>query len=219
MTTSSGFILEEEEGGGCRVTQVTDLSGLGSTFSPFRCFFIGLSLTPRIAGWVPSAIIRTVTQTLLPKSLTKLGKAAAAFNLDESPYPKEGDDWLPPLLGSATSSSPSPSSDFDEEEEEEDEDDEILAPSSSSSSDTAPLSPSATRDLHSLVNQLRSVTSRLNALEESNSHAPVQKKWYDVLGGGEGGGEQMLMSAKGLGGAAGAAVLLAGLAVWSRRRR
>ena len=54
--TTSGFIAEEDSQGGTRVTQLTDLSALGS--------------------WVPGKIIKMVTESMIPKSLVKIGEVA-----------------------------------------------------------------------------------------------------------------------------------------------
>ncbi|GAA5872065.1 hypothetical protein JCM8547_003088 [Rhodosporidiobolus lusitaniae] len=193
----SGFMIEEaNEGRGSRIVQITDLSGLGS--------------------WIPSAVIRTVTQTMLPKSLIKLGAAAAQAALS----PNLSVDYPPPVLGSPPpppsstplDSLPAPASSShrtasvlsstlsDPEEEEEDAD----SPFSSVSSD-APLGdsgkhppllrPSASRDLHALLTQLRGLTTRLTALESLvsiNSQAQATARgrpwWAFGFGGGGGGG-------------------------------
>ncbi|GAA5967875.1 hypothetical protein JCM11641_005793 [Rhodosporidiobolus odoratus] len=82
----SGFVIEEVNGGkGSRIVQITDLSGLGS--------------------WIPSAIMRTITTTMLPKSLIKLGAAAAeaaAGGYDETV------EYPPPVLGSWAAPPPPP---------------------------------------------------------------------------------------------------------------
>lgn len=52
----SGFLLEDDGQGGCSVTQLTDLSAL--------------------ASWVPGRIVRMVTETMIPKSLVKIGETA-----------------------------------------------------------------------------------------------------------------------------------------------
>ncbi|GAA5917774.1 hypothetical protein JCM5296_005042 [Sporobolomyces johnsonii] len=227
----SGFMIEEESGGGSRIVQITDLSGLGS--------------------WVPSAVFRTVTQTMLPKSLVKLGAAAAAST-------KETDYWPPPLLGttSTTSStslaSPSPEDDSVSEDDlsasEDDDEDNTSAPSSTSSAAAAPLSPSASRDLHALVSQLRSLTSRLSALESlvtlsssssssssrsssPSSSATTPRPWYSFdwsekpTGPPAGAGAETLTLSAGrlsalatIGSAAGAAIAVAAVTAWSRRR-
>ena len=60
---------------------------------------------------------------MIPKSLVKLGRVAAAFS------PSESTDWLPPLLGSSddtpvpfSSSSTDADSEFDDSDTESDED-------------------------------------------------------------------------------------------------
>lgn len=55
----SGFLAEDDGQGGCRVTQLTDLSAL--------------------ASWVPSRLIRVVTETMIPKSLVKIGETAKEY--------------------------------------------------------------------------------------------------------------------------------------------
>ncbi|ORY89321.1 hypothetical protein BCR35DRAFT_300452 [Leucosporidium creatinivorum] len=219
----SGFLIEEDGEGGSKIVQVTDLSGLGS--------------------WVPSAVIRTVTQTLLPKSLSKLGRTARALDLTvDSKYPLEGDAWMPPLLGEAVplSSLPSPPTSHGTEADDEDSASSTLADSDSDGALSAGDSrkekerlPSAAsaREIHTLVNQLRSVTARLNALEASTGEQAERKGWLaslpTILGGG-GGVEQGQLQAFGgskavaltaLGGAAGAAIVLGVLKGWERRRR
>ena len=57
MTLSvSGFMAEEDGQGGTKVTQLTDLSALGS--------------------WVPGKIVKMVTESVIPKSLVKIGEVA-----------------------------------------------------------------------------------------------------------------------------------------------
>ncbi|GAA5965289.1 hypothetical protein JCM21900_005695 [Sporobolomyces salmonicolor] len=239
----SGFMIEEEGEGGSRIVQITDLSGLGA--------------------WIPSAVFRTVTQTMLPKSLVKLGAAAAAST-------KETDYWPPPLLGhtqTTPSSSTSPVSPSSEDEsgseddlsalgdENEDATSTPSSPFSAGAPPPAPLSPSASRDLHALVAQLRSLTSRLSALESlvtpsaaspspspsssssrsssSSSSSATARPWYSFdwsekpagpPAAADAGAETMTASAGRLsalatiGSAAGAAIAVAAVTAWSRRR-
>ncbi|GAA5820587.1 hypothetical protein JCM11251_003064 [Rhodosporidiobolus azoricus] len=247
----SGFMIEEaNEGKGSRIVQITDLSGLGS--------------------WIPSAVMRTITQTLLPKSLIKLGAAAAQAVIDG---PGEGVEFPPQILGA-------PVAQTKEEDDGEkasllsgttalsdrDNDDSDIASSSSSSSsqprrlssslsddDTndlgddgskpALLAPSASRDLHALLTQLRSLTTRLSALEslvaisQSASGTLGKRPWYNPLGIGLSGaavagkkkegvraGTETAQLSEGrlgalftLGSAAGAAIAVAAVAAWGRR--
>lgn len=191
------------------------------------------------AAWVPNAVIRKVTQSLLPKSLAKLGRAAQALNLaTESKYPLEGEGWMPPLLGEAVVPSAPPSGVREHHEQEEAEEDSASSTLADSDSDTprtgkgALPSASSTRELHSLLAQLRSVTQRLNALEASSSSvggAGRSKGLFTSLLSGGGGVEQGQMQASyggsmtvaltAVGGAAGAAVVLAAYKAWERRRR
>lgn len=193
---------------------------------------------------------------MLPKSLTKLGKAAAEFDLaSSSKYPLDGTDWMPPVLGAqAPESSIMTTANGAGTADELDEDEEGDGVSSSSASSsmtlvssdeeagvgksTSSVSPSSSRDSHALVAQLRSLTSRLTALERgqvvSGSGSGSSKTWYSSLLGGSGSGTQqglmtrssssataalsnLLVTAAG--GAAGAAVVLGVLKAWERRRR
>ncbi|KDE09214.1 hypothetical protein MVLG_00536 [Microbotryum lychnidis-dioicae p1A1 Lamole] len=192
----SGFLIENFGEGGSQITQLTDLSGLGS--------------------WIPSAVLRTVTQTMLPKSLQRMGRTAAEFDLSKSRFALEGDEWLPPLLGSADDSKPDPGSapagasteaddDVDEDDDEftDDEDDE--------------LSPVATREISTLVDQLKTLTNRLSALEGGAGADGKGSKWGGLLGVStmHNGSGRLTVA----GGAAGAAIALAALSFWNRRRR
>ncbi|CEQ39572.1 SPOSA6832_01118, partial [Sporobolomyces salmonicolor] len=210
-------------------------------------------------------IFRTVTQTMLPKSLVKLGAAAAAST-------KETDYWPPPLLGhtqTTPSSSTSPASPSSEDESGSEDDlsasgdeneDATSTPSPTfpaGATPAAPLSPSASRDLHALVAQLRSLTSRLSALESlvtpsaaspspspspsssssrsfsSSSSSATARPWYSFdwsekpagpPAAADAGAETMTLSAGRLsalatiGSAAGAAIAVAAVTAWSRRR-
>ncbi|KAI5480556.1 GTP-binding protein 1, partial [Pseudohyphozyma bogoriensis] len=155
----SGFMAESTEAGGSKVTQITDLSSLGY--------------------WIPGAVIRTVTQKMIPKSLSKLGRAAAEFDVAQSRYSAEGDEWLPAVLGefddAPTTAAGSGGDELVDLEEEEDELD---------GKDSDEMSPSSSRELHELVGQLRSLTSRLTRLEEGAAgEAKKDGHWYDVMVG------------------------------------
>lgn len=212
----SGFVIEEANGGkGSRICQITDLSGLGR--------------------WIPSAVINTITQTMLPKALIKLGVAAAEAALS----PDESVVFPPPVLGAKAAPPPPPSastpasetsrppslttvdgdsttlprnadsdanslSSFDPDSEGEDEEDESEDDTTPSLGDTGKsktvLAPSASRDLHALLTQLRSLTTRLTTLESlvvpSSSSAssasfsaaslrrtsPSPRPWYSPFG-------------------------------------
>ncbi|GAA5982835.1 hypothetical protein JCM5350_003003 [Sporobolomyces pararoseus] len=222
----SGFMIEEE-GEGSKIIQITDLSGLGS--------------------WVPNAVFKTVTQTMLPKSLVKLGETARGPT-------KEAESWPPPILGTRLISEEGaqvgvedsqPESDPSEEDEsDEDDDDDVdgssTPPTTPPSSESVKLSPSASRDVYALLSQLRSLTSRLTALESlvtkgavSPSGVPVNRPWYSFSSSSSkdktqadapGGADLMTLSASKLslfmtiGSAAGAAVALAAVSAWGRRR-
>lgn len=202
----SGFLAEELPGGGSRVTQVTDLSGLGCEYFSwflwpfsFRLYSADLSYSRLMgAAWVPSAIIRTVTQTLIPKSLTKLGivAATAIFPEYDSPSPlsqsttsseagsgseaevrneavKTRENWLPPLLGSYSSScSSSSSSDLDDDDEANSN--EVSDTSSETSLDEVESTPpQQTLPLHKLLSEIQSLTTRLKQLEQPPPVAPT----------------------------------------------
>lgn len=181
---------------------------------------------------------------MLPKSLTKLGETARALDLArDSKYPLEGDTWMPPLLGEAVPLSSLPSTPHNTEIDDEDSASSTLADSDSDGpldgedgsrkrKERIPSAASA-REIHTLVNQLRSVSARLNALEASSSTGDQagRKGWLaslpTILGGG-GGVEQGQLQAFGgsktvaltaLGGAAGAAIVLGVMKGWERRRR
>lgn len=192
----SGF-LAESVGEGSKVTQITDLSGLGS--------------------WVPSSIVRVVTQKMIPKSLVQLGKTAAAWDIaTSSRAPIEGDEWMPPILGTSDDTIVAPAAGAedegeDEDDEGEDEDDEVEAPGIISN------------DIASLLSQLRTLTSRLASLEGKTTVAPATtvaapKSWYSSIGAelATTQGVSLLASA---GGAVGAATIIAIMAVVGRGRR
>lgn len=159
---------------------------------------------------------------MIPKSLAKLGassstvhmqndahalragRCAAAYDLSKGVFPAEGDEWLPPLLGSTDDGLPKADAATSELAEEDDE-----SASDDGSDDEGRMSPAASRDLHTLVGEIRTLTSRLSQLESSRS-----QRWF--------GTEQLTIKKLGLvgtGGAVGAAVAVAALAVWGRRRR
>ncbi|GAA5887756.1 hypothetical protein JCM16303_005069 [Sporobolomyces ruberrimus] len=214
----SGFLIEEE-GEGSRIVQITDLSGLGS--------------------WVPNAVFKTVTQTMLPKSLVKLGETARGPT-------KEADSWPPPLLGSVSVPDPPQAEDDSgsesEFESEGGEDEESTPATTPPSSGSTAVTPSASRDVYALLTQLRSLTSRLTALESivtkggvSSSSAgsgpsgvPINRPWYSFSSSKKSevtpGADLMTLSASKLsllmtvGSAAGAALALGAVSAWSRRR-
>ncbi|KAK4054528.1 hypothetical protein OIV83_001022 [Microbotryomycetes sp. JL201] len=216
----TGFLIEEDGEGGSNIVQVTDLSGLGS--------------------WVPGAVIRTVTQTMLPKTLYKLGKVAAALDLEkESRYPLEGDDWIPPLLGasdpkalekskSTALNNAETEEDDDVSDDEDDADDDESGSSTLADSDDDDskhaLSASSSRALHNLITQLKTVTSRLSSLEQQQQNPQAGKKWYSSLIPGT--NQDLMMSTGGnrtllltmIGGGAGAAIAMAAMRAWERRR-
>ncbi|KAM0752376.1 Bet v1-like protein [Meredithblackwellia eburnea MCA 4105] len=185
VLTISGFIAEESGDGGSKVTQITDLSGLGS--------------------WVPSSVIKVVTQTMIPKSLVKLGQTAAAYDLSTSTHPIEGDEWLPPLLGAYDQDSSVAGSDDGGESDEDDDGSDLESDEEGSRT----LTPSASRDLHTLVGQIKTLTLRLSEMETTKQNA--------------GGWAELLTSRKlglvGTGSAVGAAVAVAAIAFYNRRRR
>ncbi|GAA5843649.1 hypothetical protein JCM9279_000822 [Rhodotorula babjevae] len=239
----SGFLIEEVGAGGSKIVQITDLSGLGS--------------------WIPGAVLRTITQTMLPKSLVKLGiTAAATTNLTA--------DFPPPTLGVyAPSASAAVAADADSDHDDDassgyDSDSDAsstssvprtdpasssdLVPASSGPSSSALSSPAAARDVNFLLSQLRSITSRLAALETlvTSANAPSSgrsgRPWYALglgsgargagspqrkITGGAGGGETStallgpgtLGALATLGSAAAAAVAVAAVAAWGKRRR
>lgn len=228
----SGFVIEETDLGS-RIIQITDLSGLGS--------------------WVPSAVFRTITESMLPKSLAKLGAAAAA--VVDLPA-----DFPPPVLGSTIDADPEekalelPESendleDYDEEYDDEGEEDEdgpadpiADAPFASSNENKVALAPSISRDLHALLTQLRSLSTRLSTLEsivETPDRAGAGWKWYapfarpqprrvqeriagtELMTGTGGGGGISLSAILTMGSlsAAAAAVGVAAVAAWGRHRR
>lgn len=146
---------------------------------------------------------------MIPKSLLKLGKVAATYDTTTSEHPAEGDEWLPPLLGSYDDTPPPPSSlspsddtlvDEGTDEEESEGPDDV---------EERRMSPAVSRDLHSLVDQVRTLTSRLKELESTGKPG-----WF---GGAEPLSLKLVLT--GAGGAAGAAVAVAALAAWGRRRQ
>ncbi|GAA6044165.1 hypothetical protein JCM8097_003731 [Rhodosporidiobolus ruineniae] len=238
----SGFMIEEEnEGRGSRIVQITDLSGLGS--------------------WIPGAVIRTITQTLLPKSLIKLGAAAALAAAEPSPNV----EFPPPVLGQEKPSSLASAGEKEAEDDEtlvdpaeeganatdsaldsEEEDDDSALSDSDDPSSTALAPASQSRDFHALLTQLRSLTTRLAALEtlvaspassaassarssakspsspSSSSSGPPSRPWYSPWSASPGTDTATLNEGKlsalfTLGSAAGAGIAVAALAAWGRR--
>ncbi|KAK9894624.1 Bet v1-like protein [Cystobasidium minutum MCA 4210] len=160
----SGFIAEDDGTGGSRVTQITDLSALGS--------------------WVPSRVIRMVTENLIPKSLVKIGMAAKELQVHGSRAMLQGEDWLPPTVGSwnPVDTLPVPRdvsvapviTDADETQSDismrppvETEDQSDTDNESTDSLDEIPAS--SARDLRQIVVQLRSLNARLDDLEKDKS--------------------------------------------------
>ena len=161
-------------------------------------------------AWTPTAIIRTITQTLIPGSIRKLGEIASTYDVATSSAPAEGLDWLPPLLGSSDDTAVAA---LDLEEEEDDFE------SDSEEEEATPQSPGLiTTDIASLLSQLRTLTTRLASLESTAGvvpNKPVATSWVKTLLAGES-ATTALASA---GGAVGAATIVAILAVWGRGKR
>lgn len=133
---------------------------------------------------------------MLPKSLVKLGATAAALTEAEltSEFPPRTLGAAPPPA-STEDTSEEPSSEADESDLDEDDDESSTGLTTPSSSDPS-LSPSASRDLHTLLSHLRSVTSRLAALETLVASPPLSappppaagarapaRPWYALFGG------------------------------------
>lgn len=172
-------------------------------------------------------MIRKITTTVLPRSIAELGRTASSFDLEDSKYPIQGQAWLPPLLGAFRPSSKdgenalddSPTEEEDDFENDDDEHAESESDDDSTKKDFA-LSPDASRDLHAVLRQLRTVTARLSQLERLNNPAPATSSEK----GTRSGTEQELLSnqtikwiATGITvGAASAAVFWQ---VWNRRRK
>ncbi|KPV75028.1 uncharacterized protein RHOBADRAFT_44543 [Rhodotorula graminis WP1] len=176
----SGFLIEEVGAGGSKIVQITDLSGLGS--------------------WIPGAVLRTITQTMLPKSLVKLGATAAATTNLTADFP-------PPTLGVYAPSPAAANAADDDGDASSDYASDSDASSTSSNSRTDPTSPSdlvpstasgpsssslsspaSARDVNFLLVQLRNITSRLAALETlvASPQGPSSgRPWY-ALGLGSG---------------------------------
>jgi hypothetical protein len=119
-------------------------------------------------AWVPSAVVRTVTQTMIPKSLIRLGRTAKEFNIaTDSKFALEGDEWLPPILGTSDDSIIAALGAEEDEEEEESDDEDDESETSTAVDDTSSIS----KDLSSLLAQLRSLTGRLSTLESLTPNA------------------------------------------------
>ncbi|GAA93489.1 uncharacterized protein L969DRAFT_89262 [Mixia osmundae IAM 14324] len=202
----SGFVAEEDGHGGSRLIQITDLSGLGS--------------------WVPDKIIQLVTKNIIPKSLAKVGKLAETYEPKKERAALQGDDWLPPLLGSwddpalakeaqgadAGEIEADDSEGEEGEEEEEDDDDEELAN----------MPASEARSLRELVVQLRTVTSRLSSLESGTKNE--QSGWLQRIMPSNAAVHQStglagVLSSSVFGGAVGAATVFALFMRMTRRRQ
>lgn len=199
---------------------------------------------------------------MLPKSLIKLGATAAAVTDFTADFP-------PPTLG-ARAPPPVPAAAHDDGAEASDDDassayDSDGSSSSSSStspttppstdlvtssgSPSSPSSPAASRDVHFLLAQLRSITSRLAALEtmvaapNAGGAPPRRGPWYalgmgsrasssspqrKLTGAGAAGASETGTALLGpgtlgalatLGSAAAAAVAVAAVAAWGKQRR
>jgi hypothetical protein len=228
----SGFILEEDGRGGVLLTQLTDVRAvrrLPGNRPHTRAQLSGLG------SWVPGKVINLVTQTMIPKSLAKIGKRAQELQLEgrragacrfhcgeanaETRAELKGDDWLPPLLGIWRKESDSPAEAAEEDVEEEDDVD-----------DDAPVS---SRTLVDLVEQLRTLTARLSALESkrpARKPAAASSSWLSrfwpfsvaAAADAETGNSGISLVESGvisaLGGAASAVSIFA-LAAWYARRR
>lgn len=188
---------------------------------------------------------------MLPKSLAKLGAAAAAVTQLPADFP-------PPVLGSAPTGAADEFEDpeefklseYDDEEDEFDEDDlpfdgvappvTLEAPFSASNDDAVALAPSISRDLHALLTQLRSLSTRLATLESIVETPGSGWKWYapfaraqappprreqeriagsDVMTGIGSGISLSKILTMGSLSAAAAAVGVAAVAAWGRHRR
>ncbi|GAA5896898.1 hypothetical protein JCM8208_007120 [Rhodotorula glutinis] len=240
----SGFLIEEVGAGGSKIVQITDLSGLGS--------------------WIPGAVLRTITQTMLPKSLIKLGVTAAATTNLTADFPPPTLGVYAPSATADTAADADSASDDDDASSGYDSDSDAsstssgvrtgptsssdLVPSTAAGSSSSALSaPASARDVNFLLVQLRSITSRLAALETlvaSPNTSSSGRPWYTlglgsgsrgsgssqrkITGGaGAGGGETStallgpgtLGALATLGSAAAAAVAVAAVAAWGKRRR
>lgn len=160
---------------------------------------------------------------MIPKSLSKIGKAAKSYDIPAERKALEGDDWLPPELGKFTPwTSVEASAEGEAVEEVESEDDEVETPRAASD----------VRTIADLVTQLRQVTAHLSAAE--GGRAPAQQSagsWLSRFFGSSSaqagpaiGGDQKLASRAGeafglgaIGGAAGAAAFF-GLALLYGKR-
>jgi hypothetical protein len=183
---------------------------------------------------------------MLPKSLVKLGETARGVTkeADSWPPPLLGSVSVASEVASNTEEFGSDSELSEEEEEDDDDqaDDGVSTPPTTPpTSETVKLSPSASRDVYALLSQLRSLTSRLTVLESivtkgvspsssSPNGVPMNRPWYSfssskpTADGPAAGADLMTLSASKLslfmtiGSAAGAAVALAAVSAWGRRR-
>jgi hypothetical protein len=104
-------------------------------------------------------VIKSVINSLIPKSLKRIGLLALKYGSAESAT--EGDAWLPPLVGTSDlPESPSPSSVSLDSETEDDRPDSLDL-----QDDHKPVA-SVVRPL---VEQLRQINTRLSALELSHA--------------------------------------------------
>lgn len=182
--------------------------------------------------------MRTVTQTMIPKSLVKLGRTAAAFDIaTSSKYALEGDEWLPPVLGSSDDTIVDvPKAVAEEEVDEEDSEEEDGDDEEDDEEDEVITSGSLSKDLTSLLTQLRSLTSRLTQLESTSSassssvpgtslstNGNKSKSWYSSVSNSTGLDQLTVRDASiyltAIGGAVGAATAVSLLAAWGRRKR
>lgn len=253
----SGFIIDEVDVGS-RIVQITDLSGLGCVYPHSTCADAHVLTRIRnlTKAWMPSAVFRTITETLLPKSLAKLGAAAAAVQTVPIDFP-------PPVLGAprvpTQADADSEWSSGDDDEDLSDLEDEIErgnapgtsagpdgfadAPFPSSNNDVPALAPSVSRDLHALLTQLRTLSTRLATLESIVESPGTRNRWWWLpfsrgrTTGGTGRGQdriagtEVMTGTEGAGiglakvltmgslSAAAAAVAVAAVAAWGRHKR
>jgi hypothetical protein len=117
-----------------------------------------------VTGWVPDRVIKSVINSVIPKSLNRIGLIALKYDPSESRI-EDGGAWLPPLIGcydTAADEAPPPPDNRPEEEASLDLQQDEDRPGASV--------------IRPLVEQLRQINSRLSALELSNASSAASSK-------------------------------------------
>jgi hypothetical protein len=143
----------------------------------FLCLSLGqvdsrLRSRPAVA-WVPERVIKSVINSVIPKSLKSLGHLALDYGSAESA--PQDDTRLPPLMSDVDvpQASPAPSSDALDSETEDERPDSLDL-----QDDHKPVSST----VRPLVEQLRQINTRLSALELAHASSSASTRKGPVSG-------------------------------------